>query len=71
MNGALIGSGNGKTIEFFDLDKNSTSYSIKKLNNLSINHSAKVNCLRYFNKKLFIADTTDDLTVYELNDTEN
>lgn len=71
MNGTLVGSGNGKTIEFFDLDKSSTCYSIRKLDDFKIDHNDKVNCLRYFNKKLFVADTTDDVTIYDLNTTES
>ena len=65
----LACSGDGRTIEFFDLIQSQANadyngYTIKKFESFSIIHGEKVNCLRYLNKKLFVADTTNDLTIY-------
>lgn len=59
----MVGGGNGKTIEFFDISTKKNS--IKKFESFKINHEEKVNCLKCINNKMFVADTTDDLIVYD------
>ena len=59
--------GNAKIIEFLNL-KNGNK--LEKVESLKINHGHKINCLKSFNKKLFLADTSNNLTIYDLSNLE-
>jgi hypothetical protein len=62
--------GNGKTIEFFGLGSDSQAtggYSVRKFSSLRIDQMSKVNCLRFAARRLFVADTSNDITVYDFN----
>lgn len=64
----LAGSGNGKTIEFFGLGRDpKRDFAIRKFSSLQIDQVNKVNCLGYSNRKLFVADTSNDLTIYNFD----
>ena len=59
-------AGDGKKIEFIYLDKDVCNQSmIKIVNQLNINHKLKINCLKYNNRKLYLADTSNALSIYE------
>ena len=61
-------SGNGRTVEFFSLDNNQQIKPVEHLGLSRINHGEKVNCLRYSDRKIFVTDTTDNLTIYDFNE---
>jgi len=61
----LACSGNGRTVEFFRLD---ASQRVECLGVRHIDHGEKVNCLKYSERRLFVTDTTDNLTIYDLKD---
>lgn len=43
---------------------------IERVDSLTIEHGFKINCLRYWspNATLYVSDTTQDLTIYDFND---
>lgn len=64
---AIVGCGNGKAIEFFYLNQGLDSIDIKRIEKLKINHESKINSAKYSNRKLFVADTSSHLTIYDFN----
>lgn len=60
----LLGCGNGRTIEFFYLNND---IKIQKFEKFKIDHRYKINSAKSFNNKLFIADTSYNLTIYDFN----
>ena len=72
-NNLIVSGGNGKTIEFSyiesinkDESANSlSSFKLKKIDDVTINHNQKINSLFCIENKIFVADTTDDLTIYD------
>jgi WD40 repeat protein len=60
----LSGCGNGRTIEFFYLNND---IKIQKFEKFKIDHTYKINSAKSFNNKLFIADTSYNLTIYDFN----
>ncbi len=60
-------SGNGRTVEFFSLDDHQNFKKVDSIGITQINHGSKVNCLKYSDKKIFITDTTNNLTIYDFN----
>jgi WD40 repeat protein len=59
VNTLIIGSGNGKTIQFSQLTKDKSSLF------KNIEHGEKINFMKFKNNQLFIADTTSQLTIYK------
>ena len=64
----LVACGNGKSIELFNLsEQENNKIKINKQNEFKINHNAKINSAKCQNNKLFLADTTNHLTIYDFN----
>ena len=60
----FLAAGNGKTIEFASVsDKNEF---LKESEGIA--HRDKINCIKYREEKLYVADTSNDLTIYDFND---
>ena len=59
-----IFGGNGKMIEFLKIENSS---KLEKLESLRIDHGQKINCMKVYKKKLYVADTSPNLTIYDLN----
>lgn len=38
---------------------------LKKVDSIKLEHTNKINCLKALNKKIFIADTSNTLIIYE------
>lgn len=61
----FMAGGNGKSIEFaFVSNKN----EIVKEPEAAIAHGDKINCIKYREEKLYVADTSNDLIIYDFND---
>jgi WD40 repeat protein len=58
-------SGNDGNIRFFKICHETDNLVL--LDKSTLQHGFKVNCLFYANMRLYVADTTNDLTVYDLN----
>jgi WD40 repeat protein len=62
-------AGDGKKIEFIYLEKEIENVDhqskIKIVNQLNIDHKYKINCLKSNNRKLYLADTSNALSIYE------
>jgi WD40 repeat protein len=77
-NDMFVSCGNDQFIEFFYLNNklnDSSLATIEKLNKFKINHGYKINYTLVQDNKLYVCDTTDELTVYNIdvlcNDHEN
>ena len=71
----LVASGDGKLIDFVRLESASQSgvndllkVDIKKEDSLRIQHGHKINCIKFRGSKLYVADTSNDLNIYDFTD---
>jgi hypothetical protein len=75
----LITGGDGKMIEFVYLSeqlqekpdskqkkKAKREFQVNKLDSRKIEHKLKINCLKYLNKNVYVADTSNSLSIYDL-----
>ena len=63
--------GNAKCIEFAtsnSVEENANAKKLAKYDALKIDHGHKINCLKVFNKQMFVADTTNGMSIYDLSD---
>jgi WD40 repeat protein len=62
-------AGDGRKVQFIYLEKENNDCDdqpkIKIVNQLNIDHKFKINCLKYNNRKLYLADTSNALSIYE------
>ena len=66
----VAAAGNGTHIEFVAVKSEENAeeagtFQMEDVSGLRLNHGNKVNCLKFSDKKLFVADTTNDLTIYK------
>ncbi|CAF0778741.1 unnamed protein product [Brachionus calyciflorus] len=72
----LVTSGDSKIIEFIYFDKKEVTrknkseikYELEKFQDMKIDFKRKVNCLKFRDNKLYIADTSNSLTVFDFED---
>lgn len=73
----MVTGGDSNLIEFIYLDKkdddsaaagnSSFRLRIDKIDSLKLDHGDKINCLRYSNGRLYVSDTTKNLTIYDFS----
>ncbi|RNA44229.1 WD repeat-containing 53 [Brachionus plicatilis] len=72
-------SGDSKLIEFIYLNKEQANFKnkthvkfeIRKFEELSIKHGKKVNCVKYKDQKLYLSDTSNDISIYNFKNLLN
>ncbi len=76
----MVTGGDGKLIEFVYVSEQTEEkkesklkkkvrreFMVNKLDSKQIEHKLKINCLKYLNKKMYVADTSNSLSIYDLS----
>lgn len=75
----ILTSGDSKKIEFIYLNEKEVSskkriditYKINKFEELSIDFNKKINCLKYSDQKVYVSDTSNDITIFNFENIIN